>query len=139
MPNSALMLAIIAMLGWASVGIFRRFMQPQNALEPYIWFAVINLIITIGIGAFQDFVPFKNLRWNWWGVALGIGWSVGGLSFIMAAGLAPLKIPQIVSITALYAAVAALAIYLIFHDPISPKEWVGIAFACIAAYLLSGK
>lgn len=84
-------------------------------------------------------MPKMKLVWQPSGVMFamlaGVGAGMGGLFYVLAQKGA--NVTMVVTITALYPVVTILLGWLLLHERVEPRQWLGIALALVAMALVA--
>jgi transporter family protein len=127
---------LLALLLWGLWGFLSKlanaYVKPTDA---YLFSVMGILLAGIVIALLTRFRPGGDWRGIAFGLVSGLVMSFGAYFFYMALSRGSSAV--IVTATALYPLVTLLLSYVILHEPLSPRQLVGIGLAVGAIVLLS--
>lgn len=129
--------ALIALFSFGLWGFFSKmalfYIDSKSALIYQTAGVLVVGLITLGMLNFKPAADAKGISF---GLLTGIAYGIGCFFYLLAADKG--KVTTVVTMTALYPLITIILSYLILHETISIKQYIGIFFALIAIYLMAG-
>lgn len=128
--------ALLALFSFGLWGLFSKlalvYVDSKSALIFQTAGVLIVGIITLSM---LNFKPATDMKGLGFGLLTGLAYGVGCLFYLIAADKG--KIVTVVTLTALYPLVTLLLSYFLLQETINIKQFLGIALALVAIFLMS--
>lgn len=130
-----LLAILIALLSFGLWGWFSKlslfYLDATNALFYQTLGVLIIGLVTI---SFFDFKFNFHPKGMAYAGLTGLAYGIGCLFYLVAAGKG--KVTPVVTLTALYPIITIILSFFLLNEPITLKQWCGIALALFAIFLL---
>lgn len=128
--------AILSLLAFGLWGFFSKLAVQHIDARSALVFQTIGVLLT-GLIALSmiKFRPATDSRGIILAILTGTAYGFGCLLYFIAAGRG--KVTTVVTLTALYPIVTIALSYVLLHETIDLKQWLGIFLALIAILLMA--
>lgn len=128
--------AIAALMSFGLWGLFTKLAIAHIDSKSALVFQTAGVLM-VGLFALAtlNFKPAADPKGLSFALLTGIAYGVGCLFYFVAADRG--KIITVVTTTALYPLITIMLSYLLLHESINLKQFLGIIFALISIYLMS--
>jgi len=128
--------ALLALFSFGLWGLFTKFAIIHIDSKSALVFQSLGVLL---VGFFTltllNFKPATDMKGLSFGLLTGIAYGIGCLFYFIAVDKG--KVMTVVTLTALYPLVTIIFSYFLFRETISLKQFLGIACALAAIFLMS--
>jgi bacterial/archaeal transporter family protein len=128
--------ALLALFSFGLWGLFSKLAIVYIDSKSALIFQTVGVLI-VGLIALSliNFKPATDMKGLSFGLLTGIAYGVGCLFYLIAADKG--KVITVVTLTALYPLITIILSYLLLHETVNIKQFLGILLALFAIFLMS--